>query len=107
MDFAPTIRDSLGAVALQRADAASDSRLGIAISEIRQFQAQLFRSCYADLLDSGINGAPLRLFLDELYCNADFTERDNQFARIAGTLVTVFTASVGGTAVCLYNCMLA
>jgi len=101
MDYASTIRNSLGAVAQLRADAAADGQLGLAVKAVKQFQAQRFRACYADLLASDVFGAASRFFLDELYGEADFTERDSQFARIAGTLVTVFPASVVETAVAL------
>jgi hypothetical protein len=99
MDPASTIRDSIAEVALLRARATADTRLGIAVTAVKRLQAARFRRCYADLLESKVFGAASRFFLEELYGEADYAERDHQFARIAGTLATVFPASVVGTAV--------
>lgn len=101
MDPANTIRDSIREVCQLRAKAEADPVLGSAVSAVKRLQALRFRSCYSDLLESGEFGAASRFFLEELYGDADYSERDGQFARIAGTLASVFPASVLGTAISL------
>lgn len=101
MDPAGTIRDAIASVTLLRSRAAGDSSLGLAVAAVKQLQANRFRHCYADLMAASDFGPASKFFLKELYGEADFAERDQQFARIAGTLTTVFPASVVGTAVSL------
>lgn len=101
MDPASNIRDSVAKVTQLRLRAAADPGLGNAVTAVKRIQSARFRRCYADLLVSQDFGAVSRFFLDELYGEADYAERDTQFARIAGTLATVFPASVTGTAVAL------
>jgi hypothetical protein len=101
MDAASTIRQSMETVATLRARAAAQPALGAAVASIKRLQAARFRQGYADLMASKDFGPASRFFLEELYSDADFSERDAQFARIAGTLVTVFPASVAETAVAL------
>ena len=101
MDSANTIRDAMTSVALLRSKAKADPALGESVAAVKRFQANRFRRCYADLLSAAEFGAASRFFLDELYGEADYAERDQQFARIAATLATVFPAAVVGTAVAL------
>lgn len=101
MDPASSIRDAIAEVTELRTRAANDERLRLAVTMIKRMQADRFRHCYADLLNSVTFGAASRFFLDELYGATDYAERDSQFARIAGTLASVFPASVVGTAVSL------
>jgi hypothetical protein len=101
MDAASTIRQSMETVATYRARAAAQPALGAAVASIKRLQAARFRHCYPDLMASKDFGPASRFFLEELYSDADFSERDAQFARIAGTLATVFPASVVETAVAL------
>ncbi len=101
MDAASTIRQSMETVATLRARAAAQPALGAAVTSIKRLQATRFRQGYADLMASKDFGPASRFFLEELYSDADFSERDAQFARIAGTLATVFPASVVETAVAL------
>ncbi len=88
-------------VAALRARAAAQPALGAAVSTVKRLQALRFRRCYADLMASKDFGPAARFFLEELYGDADYAQRDQQFARIAGTLATVFPASVVETAVSL------
>lgn len=99
MDPASTIRDAIASVSLLRTQAAVDPRMGIAVAAVKRLQATRFRHCYADMLASRDFGSAAVFFLEELYGDADYAERDQQFARIAGTLTTVFPASVVNTAV--------
>jgi hypothetical protein len=101
MDAAVTIRNSMEAVATLRETATADPALGAALAAVKRLQAERFRRCYADLMSSKEFGPASRFFLEELYGDADYAKRDQQFARIAGTLATVFPASVVATAVSL------
>lgn len=101
MDPAHTIRDAIAQVFALRAKAAEEPGLGQAVSAIKRLQAQRFHGSYADLLQSAAYGAASRFFLDELYGERDYSERDSQFARIAGSLATVLPAPVVGTTVAL------
>lgn len=88
-------------VAALRARALAQPELGAAVAAVKRLQAARFRHCYADLMESKDFGAASRFFLEELYSDADYALRDQQFARIAGTLATVFPSSVVSTAVAL------
>jgi hypothetical protein len=101
MDPASTIRKSMETVATLRVKAAMQPEFRAAVAEVKRFQALRFRKCYADLMASKDFGDASRFFLEELYGDADYAQRDQQFARIAGTLATVFPASVVHTAVAL------
>ena len=101
MDPAHTIRDALNTVSVLRANAAAQPEFAAAVIAVKHLQAARFRRCYADLLESRDFGPAARFFLEELYGDADYAQRDQQFARIAGTLSTVFPASVVATAVAL------
>lgn len=101
MDAASTIRDSMQTVAGLRAKASAQPALGAAVTAVKRLQATRFRHCYSDLMESRDFGPASRFFLEELYGEADYAQRDQQFARIAGTLATVFPASVVSTAVAL------
>jgi hypothetical protein len=101
MDPAHTIREALDTVAVLRAKASAQPEFGAAVRAVKRLQAARFKRCYADLLESQDFGPAARFFLEELYGDADYAQRDQQFARIAGTLSTVFPASVVSTAVAL------
>jgi hypothetical protein len=101
MDPAHTIRDAIAQVFALRAKAAAEPELGQAVRAIKRLQARRFRGSYADLLQSADFGEAARFFLDELYGERDYAERDTQFARIAGGLAAVLPGPVMGTAVAL------
>ena len=101
MDNAHIIRDSIESVFTVRSKVRSDPKLHEAMAHVKRFQAARFSNCYTDLIESREYGPAARFFLDELYGDADYSSRDAQFARIAGTLTTVFPASVVSTAVAL------
>ena len=101
MDAAHTIRQYLSCVAALRAQVRASVSLQNALSAVKQFQARRFAGTYQDLLHSGNFAAPTRFFLEELYGVRDFSDRDNQFARIAGALQTFFPRQVVATAVAL------
>jgi hypothetical protein len=101
MEPADTIRNAVAAVSLLRAQTAASPALLAAVKQIKLFQAQRFRATYADLLSSNDYGPATQFFLDELYSDKDFAQRDAQFAKIAGALQTLFPKQVVHTAVTL------
>lgn len=101
MTAADTIRKALDRVANMRQRAASDTGVRQGLQAIKRLQARRFAGTYDDLLASKAFAAPTRFFLQELYSERDFSDRDQQFARIAGALQTLFPAQVVSTAVAL------
>lgn len=101
MTAADTIRQALDRVAALRQQAAEDARLQQALRAVKRLQSQRFAGTYGDLLATKAFAAPTRFFLHELYSERDFSDRDQQFARIAGALQTLFPAQVVSTAVAL------
>lgn len=99
MDAAQTIRDCIADVTALRLQRAGDAALGAAVASVKALQARRFRGTYADLMASPAFGPAARFFLEELYSDSDYTERDQQFGRIAGTLQTLFPQAVVATAV--------
>ncbi|GAB4211719.1 MAG: hypothetical protein Fur007_02590 [Rhodoferax sp.] len=96
-----TIGAALAEVEACRARAEHDPALAQALGAIKRWQSQRFAHTYADLLDSPIYSGCARFFLDELYGTRDFSQRDAQFARIAGPLERRFPAAVADTAATL------
>ena len=101
MDAARQIRSSVEAVSRLRQAAGSDPALAAGIAAVKRLQSRRFAGTYADLLRSGPHAAAARFFLDELYSDKDYAERDAQFARIAGAIEKLFPAQVAQTAVAL------
>ncbi|MET0310443.1 MAG: hypothetical protein ABW051_00185 [Burkholderiaceae bacterium] len=75
--------------------------LAAAIAEVKRFQARRFAATYGDLLASAEYQPAARFFLDELYSDKDYAQRDAQFARIAGAMQRAFPRQVVATAVAL------
>ena len=98
---ADQIHQALEAVAQLRQRRASDAPLSAANAAIKRFQARRFQATYADLLQSPRYQTAARFFLYELYSDKDYAERDQQFARIAGTIAKLFPQSVVNTAAAL------
>ena len=101
MDAAQTIRERIADVTALRQRRTADPALGAAVGQVKTLQARRFRGTYADLMGSPTFGPAAKFFLEELYSDADYTARDQQFGRIAGTLQTMFPAAVVATAVAL------
>jgi hypothetical protein len=101
MDATRIIREALARVAHLRHLQACSPELAAHVKIIKAFQARRFKGTYADLLQSGSYQEAAQFFLDELYSDKDYTERDAQFERIAGTLQTLFPKQVISTAVSL------
>jgi hypothetical protein len=98
MEAARTIRDAVRKVAELRQSAGSDPHLRQALGDVKRLQSPRFSGTYADLLRGGTYASAARFFLQELYGERDYTQRDEQFARIAGAIEKLFPAQVGDTA---------
>lgn len=101
LEAAQTIRHAVAQVTAIRIKTHSDAPLLAATVAVKRFQARRFRATYADLFRSAEYAAATRFFLDELYSDKDYSQRDAQFARIAGALQRFFPASVVTTAVAM------
>jgi hypothetical protein len=101
MDAAKTIRDAVARVDALRHAQQQVPGLAGAVQAVKHYQAKRFAGTYADLLARGRYSSAARFFLEELYGDKDFAERDAQFVRIAGGLQRVFPAQVTALAVAL------
>lgn len=102
MDASPNqIHSALQVVAQLRQQHAGDPALTQAIAEVKRLQARRFHGTYADLLQSPRYKTAAAFFLQELYSDKDYAERDQQFARIANTIARLFPQSVVNTAAAL------
>ena len=95
------IRNAVTQVTALRETASGTCGLAQAVSDIKHFQARRFAATYNDLLHSSQFQLAARFFLDELYSEKDYSQRDAQFARIAGALERIFSEQVVQTAVLL------
>lgn len=95
---ADRIRAQLEVVRALREEARSDG-LAEAVSAVKRLQAQRFRGTYADALCDPVQAPAARFFLEELYGDHDFGERDAQFGRIAGAIERMFPDAVAELAV--------
>lgn len=95
------IRNAVIGVTGLRERAAGQAGLAQAVSEIKHLQARRFKGTYSDLLQTKQYRPAAQFFLDELYSDKDYSERDAQFSRIAGALERIFPEQVVHTAVAL------
>lgn len=98
---ASRIRDAMQSVARLRLSRAGNPAVEQACLEIKRFQAKRFEATYSDLLNHARYQGATRFFLQELYGEQDYTARDQQFARIAGTIARLFPQAVVETAAAL------
>lgn len=98
---ADQIHRALQEVAQLRQLRGFDAPLSNANAAIKQFQARRFQATYPDLLQSPRYKTAASFFLHELYSDKDYAERDQQFARIAGTISKLFPQAVVNTAAAL------
>ena len=101
MEAAQKIRTAVTAVSLLRSGVEADPSLQAALGRVKRVQSRRFAGTYVDLLAAGPYSAATRFFLDELYSDKDYAERDQQFARIAGTIAKLFPQPVVNTAAAL------
>ncbi len=93
LQAAERIRSQLDTVAALRQQAHHEG-LGAAVAIVKQLQASRFRATYADVLLHPQQGLAAHFFLDRLYGDHDFADRDVQFGRIAGALERMFPGAV-------------
>ena len=101
MQATKIIRDAVLQVTQLRQTAADQPGLAQAIGAVKRFQARRFAATYDDLLQSKQYQPAALFFLEELYSEKDYAERDIQFARIAAALERIFPQQVVQTAVAL------
>jgi hypothetical protein len=80
----------LAGVRAERKLRAADAALANRVVEIKRFQHSRFESTYADLLAQKRYAPATSFFLEDLYGPGDFTQRDEQFARVVPALVRLF-----------------
>ena len=88
------ILNDLAAVDAQRRSRAGDPAWAARVEAVKRYQQRRFELTYADLLTHPRYAGASNFFLDELYGPSDFTQRDEQFARIVPALVRLFQAEV-------------
>jgi len=98
MNTAETIRQAVAEVEALRRESRDMPVVGAAVTRVKALQARRFQGTYADLLATGPYVAAARFFLEELYSERDYAERDAQFARIAGAVEKLFPHDVADTA---------
>ena len=98
MNSAQAIRDAVAQVERLRQESRDLPDIGRAVAQVKRFQARRFAGTYADLLASGPYGPAARFFLEELYSDRDYAQRDAQFARIATAVERLFPRDVAETA---------
>jgi hypothetical protein len=84
----------LGGVREERRLRAADPVLARRVAEVKRFQHARFESTYADLLAQRRYAPATRFFLEDLYGPSDFTQRDEQFARVVPALVRLFPQQI-------------
>lgn len=101
MSAKQTIQSAVEKVSNLRHLITETAGLAQAVSEIKTFQAKRFSGTYSDLLHTPQYQPATQFFLEELYSEKDYSQRDAQFSRIAGTLERMFTKQIVQTAVSL------
>jgi hypothetical protein len=101
MKPANAIRNAITEVARLRSITTANISLSHASGQVKALQANRFESTYSDFLATTLHGPATRFFLNDLYGNIDYGERDRQFGRIAGSLQSFFPDQVAATAVAL------
>jgi hypothetical protein len=93
-----SIGTSMRVVEQLRAQYRATPALQQAVAQLKRWQSQRFHDTYADILAQPDTGPAARFFLTELYSERDFSQRDEQFARIAGAIERLFPKAVVHTA---------
>jgi len=94
MSAKQAIQQAVEQVGQLRRFASDTPNLSQAVSEIKAFQAKRFTGTYFDLLHTPQYQPATQFFLEELYSEKDYSQRDAQFSRIAGTLERLFPKQV-------------
>ena len=95
------ILDHLRTVSAERARRGSDVFSAARVQALKAFQHLRFAATYSDLLADARYGPAARFFLEDLYGPRDFTERDDQFARVVPGLTTLFPSAIVKTVAAL------
>lgn len=101
MKASQEIREALARVAELRQAANQPGTLAQALQAVKYLQAQRFAGTYTDLLTHPRFSPSATFFLEELYSARDYSDRDAQFSRIAGTIERTFPESVITTVMAL------
>lgn len=64
------------------------------VQGIKRLQGLRFRGTYLDMLQNPGRAPAARFFLEELYSERDFSERDRQFGKIAGAIERLFPEEI-------------
>ena len=88
------IMGSLRTVERERTLRAADPVLARHVLALKCWQHARFEASFADLLASPRFGKAAQFFLDDLYGPGDFTQRDQQFARVVPALARLFPDEV-------------
>lgn len=91
------ILECLQRVAAERARRRADPAFGQRVQAVKHYQHRRFEQTYADMLAHPRYAKAARFFLEDLYGPEDFTQRDDQFARIVPALVRMFPREIVGT----------
>ncbi len=89
-----SISNALAVVDGLRAEHAAQPALGALVLAVKRVQSSRFQRNYADILNHRDWGAAARFFLQDLYGDHDFAQRDQEFGRIAPAMQRMFPASV-------------
>lgn len=101
MKASEEIREALARVAELRQQANAPGELAQALRTVKHLQAQRFAGTYPDLRANPTFAPSTQFFLEELYSAKDYSERDAQFARLAGTIERTFPEPVIATVLTL------
>jgi len=101
MDAALTIRTAVSEVERLRVIVAADTGLRSAVTAVKRFQSLRFQNTYRDLVAAGPYQAAALFFLNELYGLVDYSNRDAQFAKIAGAIERLLPKPAISTAIAL------
>jgi hypothetical protein len=96
-----SITAALQVVYQLRASGLAQPALQHAVQAIKRVQCLRFQRSYADVLVHPEWGGAAQFFLQELYGDRDYSQRDTQFGRIAPALERLFPAAVVGVATTL------
>lgn len=101
MNTAQIIREAVAQVEVMRHETRAAPWMLDAVTNVKRLQARRFAGTYGDLLASPRYSAAARFFLEELYGDRDYADRDAQFARIASAVERFFPRDVADTAAAL------
>lgn len=96
-----TILLHLQRVADERRRRSGQPALDAQVRIVKHYQHARFARTYADLLAQPRYTKASRFFLEELYGPHDFTQRDDQFARVVPALVRLFPNEIVATVLAL------